>query len=180
MAVSTSALLTLIALVFAGPLFYACRYVYRRFYPVPAVVGKEEDDGHGDSEIVPSSSYMLGLLGYAIGIGNVWRFPYLVGQYGGGAFVFAYVVCLFLIAMPLYFVELGLGQHTRAGAIATLNSKSGIVLCGINNFIVSDLFLITCTPFCCCSDQASMAVPWLGTNWHGVNYSSVLQHPSRL
>lgn len=132
MAVSTSALLTLITLVFAGPLFYACRYVYRQFYPVvykesDSALGRNEEDkdpSHSEDEIVPSSSYILGLLGYAVGIGNVWRFPYLVGQYGGGAFVFAYVVCLFLIAMPLYFVELGLGQHTRAGAIATLNSKS--------------------------------------------------------
>ena len=133
MAVSTSALLTLISLVFAGPLFYAGRFVYRHFYPVTVKVpassslaGDEENiSTHTvDDEVVSSSSYLLGLLGYAVGIGNVWRFPYLVGQYGGGAFVFAYIVCLFLIAMPLYFVELGLGQHTRSGAIATLNSES--------------------------------------------------------
>lgn len=50
--------------------------------------------------------YTLGLLGYAIGIGNIWRFPYLVGKYGGGAFIFAYLVCLFLVAMPMYQMEM--------------------------------------------------------------------------
>jgi hypothetical protein len=139
MAVSTSALLTLIALVFVGPLFYLCRFLFRRFYaptekvPTSSLGGNEGNKDDNEDEIVSSSSYMLGLLGYAVGIGNVWRFPYLVGQYGGGAFVFAYVVCLFMIAMPLYLVELGLGQYTRHGAIATLNSKfvrtAGVVFC---------------------------------------------------
>lgn len=120
MAASSSALLTLFALVFAGPLFYLCRYIYRRVYSpdVPKPSSGEKDG----EEIVSSASYMLGLVGYAVGIGNVWRFPYLVGKYGGGAFVFAYLVCLFLIAMPLYFVELGLGQHSRCGAIDTFSS----------------------------------------------------------
>ena len=130
MAASSSAILTLLALIFAGPLFYACRHVYRQFFPVEkkasvSSLGGHSDDEHvsNSDEVVSHASYMLGLLGYAVGIGNVWRFPYLVGQYGGGAFVFAYAVCLLLIAMPLYLVELGMGQFTRCGAIATLNSK---------------------------------------------------------
>jgi hypothetical protein len=143
MAASSSAILTLFTLVFAGPLCYALRFLYYRFLSTAASTLSKDDqprddvpltqqrnemdhnakEPESDEEIVSSSSYMLGLLGYAIGIGNVWRFPYLVGQYGGGAFVFAYMVCLFFIAMPLYFIELGLGQYTRHGTIATFNSK---------------------------------------------------------
>ena len=144
MGASSSAVLILFALVFAGPLFYFGRYLYRLRFgeaapnkscegrdDVPlaqsqlkkAKSGESDDTKEDDDEEVSHASYMLGLLGYAVGIGNVWRFPYLVGSYGGGAFVFAYIVCLFLIAMPLYFVELGLGQYTRVGNIETMNSK---------------------------------------------------------
>lgn len=68
-------------------------------------------------EKLKSAEYMVVLIGYAIGIGNVWRFPYLVGKYGGGAFVFAYVVCLFLAAIPLFFMELIMGQFTRRAPV---------------------------------------------------------------
>lgn len=60
---------------------------------------------------------LLSLLGYAIGIGNLWRFPYMVGKWGGCAFVLAYLVCLFLVAMPLYMLELIMGQHTRKSTL---------------------------------------------------------------
>eukprot|EP00929_Paragymnodinium_shiwhaense_P059041 TRINITY_DN29558_c0_g1_i1.p1 TRINITY_DN29558_c0_g1~~TRINITY_DN29558_c0_g1_i1.p1 ORF type:complete len:639 (-),score=145.59 TRINITY_DN29558_c0_g1_i1:322-2238(-) len=68
-----------------------------------------------------STGYLLGLLGYAIGIGNLWRFPYLVGKYGGGAFVFAYLCCLVMIAIPLYLMELVMGQYTRRNTIGCFN-----------------------------------------------------------
>ena len=132
-----SAICTLLALIFAGPLVYWVRHLYNTHYRVSKPTKDEvemlshnvdkTDNEEADNEVVDSeeemvssNNYLLGLLGYAIGIGNVWRFPYLVGQYGGGAFVFAYLVCLLLVAMPLYLVELGLGQYTRVGAIETL------------------------------------------------------------
>lgn len=173
MAASSSAILTLLTLVFAGPLFYACRFIYRRYFGLwssksgDSALGGSDDSGDEHQEIVSSSSYMLGLMGYAIGIGNVWRFPYLVGQYGGGAFVFAYAVCLFLIAMPLYLVELGLGQHTRCGAIATLKSKLLLWKCRCYSFEL--MFDFTRH-----SDQASLALSRLGPDRHGVVDSRLL------
>merc|ERR1712232_602310 len=71
----------------------------------------------GEREEQSTTGYTLGLLGYAIGIGNLWRFPYLVGKYGGGAFLVAYFCCLLAIAIPLYLMELVLGQYTRRNTL---------------------------------------------------------------
>ncbi len=51
--------------------------------------------------------------GSAVGLGNIWRFPYITGTNGGGAFVFVYVICVVLIGAPLLFNEIGLGRLTK-------------------------------------------------------------------
>ena len=118
MAGSVSGILTLLALVFAGPLIWGGYYLYTVLRPqkkdAPLQAAEASPD---DREQQSTIDYMLGLLGYAIGIGNVWRFPYLVGKYGGGAFVFAYIVCLILVAIPLYMMELIIGQHLRLSTV---------------------------------------------------------------
>ena len=53
---------------------------------------------------------LMAMAGMAIGLGNVWRFPYMIGENGGGAFVFAYMVLLFVIVIPLAIVEIGIGK----------------------------------------------------------------------
>lgn len=66
---------------------------------------------------VSSTEYLLQMLGYAIGLGNLWRFPYLVGKWGGGAFVFAYVACIFFVAIPAYLLEMVFGQCMRQNTV---------------------------------------------------------------
>ena len=56
--------------------------------------------------------YFLTSLGLAVGLGNVWRFPYVCYQNGGGTFLIPYLLCLLLCGLPLYFVEMILGQYT--------------------------------------------------------------------
>lgn len=51
--------------------------------------------------------------GCAIGLGNVWRFPFITGQYGGAAFVLVYLLCLVLIALPLLIMEFAVGRASR-------------------------------------------------------------------
>ena len=52
--------------------------------------------------------FLLVSAGCAIGIGNVWRFPYVTGKYGGGLFVLLYLVCLLVMGVPVLTMELAL------------------------------------------------------------------------
>ena len=56
--------------------------------------------------------YFLTSLGMAVGLGNVWRFPYVCYENGGGTFLIPYLLCLLLCGLPLYFMEMILGQYT--------------------------------------------------------------------
>jgi len=57
------------------------------------------------------------MVGVAIGLGNVWRFPYMVGTFGGGAFLLVYLVTVLGIGVPALMAEWALGRHTRRGTV---------------------------------------------------------------
>ncbi|KAJ8250965.1 hypothetical protein GJAV_G00215660 [Gymnothorax javanicus] len=61
--------------------------------------------------------YFLAQVGFSVGLGNIWRFPYLCHQNGGGAFLLLYVVLLLVVGVPLFFLELAAGQAIRQGSI---------------------------------------------------------------
>lgn len=65
------------------------------------------------------------MAGLSIGLGNVWRFPYMMGAHGGSAFLFIYLVFMLLIAVPALSSEWSLGRATRAGPIVALQSALG-------------------------------------------------------
>ncbi|ESP01201.1 hypothetical protein LOTGIDRAFT_238321 [Lottia gigantea] len=62
--------------------------------------------------------FILTSIGCAVGLGNVWRFPYLTYTSGGGAFLVPYFICLVLIGIPLFCIDISFGQFTSLGAIA--------------------------------------------------------------
>uniref|UniRef100_A0A7S4GP68 Transporter n=6 Tax=Oxyrrhis marina TaxID=2969 RepID=A0A7S4GP68_OXYMA len=66
--------------------------------------------------------FIMVLMGYAIGLGNIWRFPYMCGKYGGGAFMIAYLVSLFCIAAPLFVFETVLGHKYQLGPVGTFTN----------------------------------------------------------
>lgn len=72
-----------------------------------------------------SLGFIMAAAGSAVGLGNIWRFPYLVGENGGGAFVFVYIVCVLLIALPLLFNEIALGRRSGKNPIGAIRETGG-------------------------------------------------------
>lgn len=72
--------------------------------------------GHWSSRM----AFILAVTGSAVGLGNIWKFPYIAGQNGGGAFVVVYLVCVFVIGMPVMMSEILIGRRGRRNPVATM------------------------------------------------------------
>ena len=69
------------------------------------------------------AAVIMAMAGSAIGLGNIWRFPYIVGEYGGAAFVLAFVICSIFISIPILLCESVIGRRSHRntfGAMQTL------------------------------------------------------------
>lgn len=67
-------------------------------------------------------AFILAATGSAVGLGNIWKFPYITGENGGGAFVLVYLLCIALIGLPLMMAEVLIGRRGRQNPINSLNS----------------------------------------------------------
>ena len=59
------------------------------------------------------ASFILAAAGSAVGLGNIWKFPYIAGENGGAAFLFIYLICIVLIGLPILNIEILLGRTTK-------------------------------------------------------------------
>lgn len=67
-------------------------------------------------------SFILAATGSAVGLGNIWKFPYITGQNGGGAFVLMYILMVLSVGLPILLAELVLGRRGRRSPIATMTT----------------------------------------------------------
>ena len=68
---------------------------------------------------------VLTMIGVAVGLGNVWRFPYMMGKYGGSAFLLVYLLFTLLFAVPALMAEMSLGRATRKGPVGAFKAALG-------------------------------------------------------
>ncbi|HEY7744774.1 MAG TPA: sodium-dependent transporter [Desulfuromonadales bacterium] len=69
--------------------------------------------------------FILAAAGSAVGLGNIWKFPYITGNNGGGAFVLVYLVCVAVVGLPIMMAELMIGRHTRRDAVGAFVHLEG-------------------------------------------------------
>ncbi|KAH8293110.1 hypothetical protein KR044_004282, partial [Drosophila immigrans] len=98
----------------------------------PPPLGIDDDDSYMDmsdeaAHLKPRQQhwankmqFVLACIGYSVGLGNVWRFPYMCYKSGGGVFLVPYCIILFICSIPLLFMELSVGQYTGRGPIGAL------------------------------------------------------------
>ncbi|KAA0203888.1 hypothetical protein HAZT_HAZT000331 [Hyalella azteca] len=78
-------------------------------------ISYQDNRGHWGSRM----EFLLACLGYSVGLGNLWRFPYLAYENGGAAFLLPYLLLLVIVGRPLYLTEVALGQYSQLGPLHT-------------------------------------------------------------
>ncbi|XP_053661681.1 sodium-dependent proline transporter [Anopheles marshallii] len=131
----------------------------------------KETRGHWASK----TEFLLSCIGYAIGLGNVWRFPYLCYRNGGGAFLVPYLLMLVLCGIPLFFLETCLGQFSGTGCITVfkivpLFKGAGIAIVVINFICTAYYNAIISYPLLFLWRSLQAHLPWetCGNAWNTV------------
>ena len=69
--------------------------------------------------------FVLAAAGSAVGLGNIWKFPYVTGENGGGIFVFVYLACVALVGLPVMVAEVLMGRATQSSPVGAFKSLAG-------------------------------------------------------
>ncbi|KAM6899809.1 sodium-dependent neutral amino acid transporter B(0)AT1-like [Xenentodon cancila] len=100
----------------------------------------EKEEGVDRPKWDNKAQYILTCVGFCIGLGNVWRFPYLCQSHGGGAFLIPYLILLVLEGMPVLLLEFAIGQRLRKGSVGVWRAISPYLTgVGIASMLVSFL-----------------------------------------
>ncbi|KAJ8963444.1 hypothetical protein NQ318_018924 [Aromia moschata] len=110
--------------------------------------------------------FFLSIIGYSVGLGNIWRFPYLCQQNGGGAFLIPFAIMLILEGIPLFLIELGIGQKMRLGSLGVWNTIHpwlggiGISSCLVTFFVALYYNVIITWCFYYLFNSFRFSLPW--------------------
>ncbi|CAL7934518.1 unnamed protein product [Xylocopa violacea] len=131
-----------------------------------AAAGSQETKEENRAEWSGKMQFFLSIIGYSVGLGNIWRFPYLCQQNGGGAFLIPFFVMLILEGVPLFLIELGLGQRMRQGALGVWNTIHpwlggiGIASCIVTFFVALYYNVIITWCFFYLFNSLEEPLPW--------------------
>lgn len=89
----------------------------------------------GTTERFSSKGFIVAAIGSAVGLGNMWKFPYITGENGGAAFFLVFIICLLLVGLPVLMAELTVGRGGRGSASGSLVRLSGKPFWGRFGFI---------------------------------------------
>ncbi|XP_023788308.1 sodium- and chloride-dependent glycine transporter 1 [Cyanistes caeruleus] len=131
---------------------------------VPGEQGKQEKSvkrGNWGNQI----EFVLTSVGYAVGLGNVWRFPYLCYRNGGGAFMFPYFIMLVFCGIPLFFMELSFGQFASQGCLGVWRVSPMFKGVGYGMMVVSTYIgiyynVVICIAFYYFFVSMTRVLPW--------------------
>ncbi|XP_021259768.1 sodium- and chloride-dependent glycine transporter 1 isoform X1 [Numida meleagris] len=109
--------------------------------------------------------FVLTSVGYAVGLGNVWRFPYLCYRNGGGAFMFPYFIMLVFCGIPLFFMELSFGQFASQGCLGVWRVSPMFKGVGYGMMVVSTYIgiyynVVICIAFYYFFVSMTRVLPW--------------------
>ncbi|UVI30005.1 sodium-dependent transporter [Paenibacillus spongiae] len=89
-------------------------------------MGKQADNGTNNAgEQFSRAGFILAAIGSSVGLGNMWKFPYITGKYGGAAFFMVFIICLIIIGLPIMLAEMAIGRGGRGSAAASFTRLSG-------------------------------------------------------
>lgn len=71
------------------------------------------------------SGFILAAIGSSVGLGNMWKFPYITGKYGGAAFFLLFIICLIVVGLPILLAEMAIGRGGRGNAASSLFNITG-------------------------------------------------------
>ena len=89
------------------------------------------------SEWTSQRAFIISSVAAAVGLGNLWRFPYMVGENGGGTFILCYLVCLLAVGLPLFTLETAAGSLTDRGPVGVFRRINGRYGSWLGWFIVA-------------------------------------------
>ncbi len=80
---------------------------------------EEYDSQQSRAQWSSEPAFIFSMAAAAVGLGNIWRFPYMVGENGGGAFILAYLICVVVVALPLMLLEVSAGRLQKGNVVRT-------------------------------------------------------------
>jgi solute carrier family 6 (neurotransmitter transporter, glycine) member 5/9 len=123
---------------------------YQQTYPSQATLNFSDSNEPTNEKKSPKEreswgkgiEFLLSCIAMSVGLGNIWRFPFVALENGGGAFVLPYIIVLLLIGKPIYFMEMVFGQFSSRGSVKVFDCAPAMRGVGVAQ-VVSIIFVAT-------------------------------------